>query len=381
MFEHPIEVIEIDEPDLDFTGYVCLSSLRGGVAFGGCRVDRSVTRDDVLELARCMSAKLAGHGLPCGGAKGGLRVDPRRADIGAVIQRFAERAAPLLTSRVVLGKDLGASTELLDQLYAALGIAQMHLVQRLPGGAGVPDRLRDLGGYVPHMTGLGVAWATRAAIGRDLGGLRVLIQGAGAVGMGTAVRLSAMGARIVGIGDVEAAAIKRDGFAIADLARAVTGGRLDTTDPGLGCDEVIAPRELLVRDADVLVLAAASNSVDLACASQIRAGVVVEGANFGLVAGGHDLLTRRGALAIPDVIASSASAAMVAHQIAARNAVPADALWARIEASIDRSVRQAMAIAQRTRTSVRDAYLAEIVPAAVEASGTAPAPPITGVPR
>jgi glutamate dehydrogenase (NAD(P)+) len=368
MFELPIEVIEIDEPDLDVTGYVCLSSLRGGVAFGGCRFDRSVTRDDVVELARCMSAKLAGHGLPCGGAKGGLRVDPRRADIRAVVQRFAERAAPLLTSSVVLGKDLGASNELLDHLYGCLGIPQMHLVQRLPGGGGVPDRLRDLQGYVPHMTGLGVAWATRAAVGRDLDGLRILIQGAGAVGMGAAVRLSAMGARVVGICDIETAVIRPGGFEIPALARAVTGGRLDASDPALGCDEVIAPRDMLVRDADVLVLAAASNSVDLACASQIRAGVVVEGANFGLVAGGHDVLTRRGALAIPDVIASSSSAAMVAHQIAARNAMPPDALWARIESSIDRSVRQATAIARRERTSVRDAYLTAIVPAAIGAA-------------
>src|SRR4051812_15248349 len=318
MFEQPIEVIEIDEPDLDVTGYVCLSSLRGGVAFGGCRFDRSVTRDVVVELARCMSAKLAGHGLPCGGAKGGLRVDPRRPDIRAVVQRFAERAAPLLGSRVILGKDLGASNELLDHLYASLGIPQMHLVQRLPDGTGVPDRLRELAGYVPHMTGLGVAWAARAAIGRELGGLRVLIQGAGAVGIGAAVRLSAMGAAIVGISDIETAVIRRDGFAIEALVRAVTGGRIDASSPALGCDEVLASRELLVRDADLLVLAAASRSVDLACASQIRAGVVVEGSNFGLCAGGHELLTRRGALAIPDVIASSSSAAMVAHQIAAR---------------------------------------------------------------
>jgi len=368
MFELPIDVIEIDEPDLDFTGYVCLSSLAGGLAFGGCRFDRSVTRADVVELARCMSAKLAGHGLPCGGAKGGLRVDPQRADIHAVVQRFAERAAPLLTSRVVLGKDLGASNDLLDHLYDCLGISQLHLVQRLPGGGDVPDRLRALQGYVPHMTGLGVAWATRAAVGRDLGGLRVLIQGAGAVGMGAAVRLSAMGARVVGICDIETAVIKRGGFAAAALARATTGGRIDASDPALACDEVIAPRDLLARDADVLVLAAASNSVDLACAAQIRAGVVVEGANFGLVAGGHDVLTRRGALAIPDVIASSSSAAMVAHQIAARNAVPPDVLWARIESSIERSVREAIAIARRERTSVRAAYLAAIVPAAIAAA-------------
>jgi hypothetical protein len=69
------------------------------------------------------------------------------------------------------------------------------------------------------------------------------------------------------------------------------------------------------------------------------------------------------------VIASSSSAAMVAHQIAERNALPSDVLWARIESCIDRSVRQATAIARSERTSVRDAYLTAIVPAAVAAGG------------
>jgi glutamate dehydrogenase (NAD(P)+) len=368
MFDVPLEVLEFDEPDLDVTGYVCLSSLGRGVAFGGCRFDPSVTREDVVKLARCMSAKLAGHGLPCGGAKGGLRVEPRRSDILAVVQRFAERAAPLLTSTVVLGKDLGASNELMDHLYACLGVPQLHLVQRLPGAASVPDRLRELRGYVPHMTGQGVAWATRAAVDRDVAGLRVLIQGAGAVGMGSAVRLSRMGAQIVGICDVEVAVMKRSGFAIDALLHAVSQGRIDPSDPALQHDEVISPRQMLVRDADVLVLAAASNTVDLTCAANIRAGVVVEGSNFGLVEGGHAVLSRRGVLAIPDVIASSSSAAMVAHQIAARNTMSPEVLWSGIEASIDRSVRQAIAIAKVERTSVRDAYLAHIVPIAVDAA-------------
>ena len=367
MFDVPLDVLEFDEPDLDVTGYVCVSSLGGGLAFGGCRFDPSVTRGDVIKLARCMSAKLAGHGLPCGGAKGGLRVDPRRSDILAVVQRFAERAAPLLTSRVVLGKDLGASNELMDHLYACLGVPQLHLVQRHPGAAGVPDRLRELRGYVPHMTGLGVAWATRAAVAGDIAGRGVLIQGAGAVGMGSAVRLAHMGARILGICDVEVAVLKRSGFAVDALLAAVRQGRIDPSDAALQPDEVISPRQMLVRDADVLVLAAASNTVDLACAANIRAGVVIEGSNFGLVEGGHAVLAGRGVLAIPDAIASSSSAAMVAHQIAARNALSPEVLWSGIEASIDRSIRQAMAIARVERTSVQDAYLAHVVPAAVGA--------------
>lgn len=101
------EVLEVPGPDGPL-GWLAVDTLVGGLAFGGLRVDPGVTRRDVEDLARVMTWKLAGHGLPVGGAKGGLRASPGEPGLPEKLARFAEAAAPLLRDRVVLGRDAGA---------------------------------------------------------------------------------------------------------------------------------------------------------------------------------------------------------------------------------------------------------------------------------
>lgn len=356
-----IEVVQVNDESLDLEGYVVVNSLSNGMAFGGCRFDPSVTREDVMHLAQCMTWKLASHGLPVGGAKGGLRVDPKDPRILEKVAAFGRAASRVLENRAVLGKDLGASNELLDHLYASISLPQMHIVRRRFPSSSVPERLRDLKGYIPHMTGQGVAWAARAALNGAVSGKRVLIQGAGAVGLGSAFRLVEMGARIVGMNDQQTALFKPEGFSMDELSRLISGGLIQPKNAGAGV-KVLKRDELLRQDADVLILAAGSNLVDGAMAEAIQCPLVIEGSNFGLLPEGRAVLFRRGIMAVPDVLANSASGAMVAFQMSSGNKYSIAELWPMIERNIDSNVRSTLELARTEKMDPRDAYVEIRVP-------------------
>lgn len=342
--------VEVVHPESGPLGWLCVDSLAGGLAFGGFRMSRSVTRAEVEELARCMTLKLVGHGSPTGGAKAGIRLDPMAEDRDDKLAFFASEVKDLLRDTVILGKDMGATDEAIDQMYASVGFPQLT-----PMGDGPVSRLRDLSGYRTHMTGLGVAFAARAALGGDLDGARVVIQGAGLVGLGSAVRLAAMGARVVGMSDVSRCLVWPEGVDVAWLEVRTRGPRsLRGADQG-----AVLPREALFGlDADLVVLAASSYSVGQEQVDAIRAPVVVEGCNMGFATGARAVAQDRGLTVIPDVIASSSSAAMVCRQLAARGGLTEEALWTAIESAITERVTAGMAAASDQGCSIRDAHIA-----------------------
>jgi glutamate dehydrogenase (NAD(P)+) len=348
--ERPPLTREIVHPDQGPLGWLCVDSVVDGVSFGGFRMTPDVTRDEVEELARCMTLKLAAHGSPVGGAKAGIRIDPRDPDSDALLAFFAAEVRDLLTDTVVLGKDMGATDMAIDGMYAAIGIPQLA-----PMGRSTITRLRDFEGYRRHMTGLGVAFAARAALGGSLEGARVVIQGAGLVGLGAAVRLGAMGAQIVAMSDLARCLVWPEGVNVAWLEARVGAPRsLRGADQG----HLIPRDDLFGLDADVVVLAASSYSVDPAHVSRIKAPLVVEGCNMGFAEGARVQAQERGLTVIPDVLASSSSAAMVCRQLAARGQLSEDELWTAIEAAITERVGAGMAMASERGCSVREAHIA-----------------------
>jgi glutamate dehydrogenase (NAD(P)+) len=195
------------------------------------------------------------------------------------------------------------------------------------------------------MAGAGAALAARAALGGTLRGARVAIQGAGALGIATAFRADAFGARVVAISDAEGSILDPDGIAVDSLSARLAAGRRE------------APRDAVFEaDADVLVLAGSSNSVGETIARRIVPRVIVEASTFGLQHAARIFLNHVGKHVVPDVVAASSSAAMVAHQLASGGNVEASELWSRIETAIDSSTRFALAGAGPGLTS-RDAHV------------------------
>jgi glutamate dehydrogenase/leucine dehydrogenase len=160
-----------------------------------------------------------------------------------------------------------------------------------------------------------------------------VIQGFGAVGVGAAVRLNEFGARIVGLSDHRHAWSFAEAVRTADIELMASTGRVRPDRTTIASARL--PRdELLSLESDLLILAAKSNSVSAEDAKHIRAKVVVEGSNFGLTKGARAVLLRRGVVVVPDLIASSSSAAMVAHQLCSKNSIAEEQLWSQIEGDI-----------------------------------------------
>ena len=339
-----LEVVEDSETGLK----AALAVVRGaGLSFGGTRFSSQSDPNEVVDLALCMEAKLRPHRPEIGGAKAGFFCSPQDPRLPQLLAKAAITWRPLLQERVILGKDMGASNALIADLYAAVDLPQLGPLR----DPSVPRWLRDFPGYRSHMTGQGVCWALKEVHGGQLKGVRVAIQGAGAVGLGSAVRLLREGARIVAISDIEHTVLLREELEEDELMGLVKQGRLRTEGGAVrGC----GPREqLFFEEVDALVLAASSHSLDSALAESLVADCLVEGSNFGLTPAAREALALRGRTVIPDVMASSASAAMVAHQLHARGrAAPTD-LWADIEACIRREVRDGLQHWRRCGESLR----------------------------
>ncbi len=362
-----MEVLEIVDQGLDFKGYIAIDSLVEGMSFGGFRFHPSVSRQQVVYLARCMTWKLAGHGLPVGGAKGGICVDPQNPNILKILETFAEQASSVLKSKTILGKDVGATDAFIDHMYKHISIPQMHIVKAKYGNA-VPNRLREMRGYQKHMTGLGVSWAANSILHGNMNGRTFVIQGSGAVGIGTAYRVIQMGAKVIGISDVNKSISNREGIPFDQLVNAAQGGNLVTQKLKCSYKEA-SPSELFSVEADVVVLAATSHSVTVEMADSIESPVVIEGANFGLAPEARSKLRQRGVVVVPDIIASSSSAAMVAHQMALGNALSEEELWKKIQQSIQRSVQGSAEISKVENIDLREAYIRMYTPQYLEAVG------------
>ena len=330
-------VIEVIEPSLGLEGYLAVDTVRNGIAFGGLRIDLSVTRSMITDLSRRMSLKLAPHGAPVGGAKAGLRGSPTDPRLARWLEVFAQRCSGELRNRTMLGKDMGATDGALATLYRRLDIPQLR-------------------GYRRHMTALGIAWSAGAVLANDVRGRRVLIQGFGAVGAGVAARLSRMGAVIVGVSDRQRGFYHADGLPCEALLRARTPDNELDRERCRFPHEVIPRDELVSADADLLVLAAGSYLVDRIVAARIRCPLVIEGANIGLKECAQAELHRRGVTVVPDVIANSTSAALVGHQLASGNALTRRAVWTRIRSAVESAVHRTLGHAERAGIPSHQAF-------------------------
>lgn len=347
---------EIRNAELGLEGYLAVHSVVDGVAFGGMRIDPNVTGIMVEGLASRMAMKLSGHGYPIGGAKAGLRADPNDPNLPRLLREFAEQCRGELTSRTILGKDMGAKDWMIETLYGSLCIPQLDIVRRRKNGEKCPKSISELDGYIERMTGQGVLWAVQEALDKNLEGKRVLIQGAGIVGTGVATRLIESGALVVGMSDRLKAVFDSAGLPLSLFEGGKENEGLLQKHSIPTTAHIMERDDLLSLQADVLILAAGSLMVDTHSAFSIRCPIVVEGANFPLCSEARQLLHDRGVWVVPDVIASSSSAALVTHQIASANTCAADSLWLSIQSNIEMHVRNSKQISDLLNINTVEAF-------------------------
>ena len=272
---------------------------------GGLRYHPDVDLDGVRALAAGMTWKTALAGLPFGGAKGGLDVDPKalspaelqRATRG-VMDKLEKVLGPM---RDIMAPDMGSGPAEMAWLMDEYGRLHGHTPAIVTG------KPVELGGTVGRVeaTGEGVAIVTRemaAATGLPLAGARVAIQGFGNVGSHAAAALARLGCRIVAVSDALGAVRNPAGLDVDELVRRARSGIVGHEGMTV---ERITNDELLATDCEILVPAAVGGVLNAATAGAVRARLVVEGANGPTTPEADRLLAGAGALVVPDILANA----------------------------------------------------------------------------
>ena len=299
--------IELDNGTVaHFEGYRVQHNLSRGPGKGGVRFHQDVTLSEVMALAAWMSVKNAAVNVPYGGAKGGVRIDPRQYS-----QNELEKVARRYTSEIglIIGptKDIPApDVNTNEKVMAWMMDTYSQNVGATATGV-VTGKPLELGGSLGRReaTGRGVfTVGVEAAqlIGLPIEDARVAVQGFGNVG-GIAGKLFAnAGAKIVAVQDHTGTVYRDGGLDVAALLEHVreTGGV-----SGFKEADVMADDEFWGVDCDILIPAALEGQINKDTAGRVKARMVIEGANGPTTPTADDILNDKGVLVLPDVIANA----------------------------------------------------------------------------
>jgi glutamate dehydrogenase (NAD(P)+) len=291
-----------------FEGYRVHHNVTRGPAKGGIRYHPMVSLDEIKALAMWMTWKCAVIGIPFGGAKGGVVVDPASLSTGE-LERLTRRYAAELLPLMGPEKDIPAPDVNTDEQVMAwfMDTFSMNKGYSVPGV--VTGKPLAIGGSQGRggATSLGVTYALFAALReRDLrpSDVSVAIQGFGKVGSGVAAHLHDAGCTVVAVSDVGGGVLNRRGLNPQALTRhrRETGSSTVATFPGA---DRISNDELLALDVDVLVPAALEGVIRADNVDTVQAGIVVEAANGPTTPAADKVLDDRGCLVVPDVLANA----------------------------------------------------------------------------
>lgn len=290
----PAKVLLVRDPAVGLRGIVVVDNAACGPAVGGIRMAPDITVSEVARLARAMTFKNAAAGLPHGGAKGGIIADP---SVDAVTKERLIRAyARGIRSLVeyVPGPDMGTDESCMAYIHDEIGRAVG--LPRVLGGIPL-DRI--------GATGFGLAICAEVAApyaSIELRGARVAIQGFGAVGSHAARFLAARGCVLVGVCDARASILNPAGLDVAALSAhkdkagtvaGFSGGRESSRDDIVGVD------------CDIWIPAARPDVLHADNVGQLKARLILQGANIPATAEAEGMLHQRGILSVPDFIANA----------------------------------------------------------------------------
>lgn len=289
-----------------FTGYRIQHNLGRGPAKGGIRYHPDVSLNEVRALAMWMTWKCAVVGIPFGGGKGGVVVEPRRLskrELEGLTRRFTSEISVLIgPERDIPAPDVNTNPQIMAWM---MDTYSMHAGYTVPGV--VTGKPLSLGGSEGRneATGRGVVFAVEEAckqIGMDLKGARVAVQGFGNVG-GTAARFIAeRGATLVAVADARGGVANEQGL---DVSRLLAWYQEHGTVAGSPGGEPIDNAQLLAMDCDILIPAALESQITADNAGAVKAKIVAEGANGPCTPDADAEFARRGIFVIPDILCNA----------------------------------------------------------------------------
>jgi len=288
-----------------FTGYRAQHNDAVGPTKGGVRFHPDVTEDEVKALSIWMSLKCGIVDLPYGGGKGGIVCDPRQMSFRE-LERLSRGYVRAISQIVGPTKDIPAPDVMTNSQIMAWMMDEYSRIREFDAPGFITGKPLVLGGSHGRETATarGVTIMINEALkkkGIHLKDARVIIQGFGNAGSYLAKFMHDAGAKVVGISDVYGGLYDKDGLDIEYL--------LDRRD-SFGTvtklfKNTLSNREFLEQECDILVPAAIENQITADNADRIRASIVVEAANGPTTLEATRILTERGVLIVPDVLASA----------------------------------------------------------------------------
>lgn len=315
ILEHPKRQLIVEFPvtmDDDsievFTGYRVQHNVALGPAKGGVRYHPNVSLDEVKSLAFWMTFKCAVMGLPYGGAKGGIKIDPKqysKKELERVSRRyFSEISIVVGPDKDIPAPDVNTTPDIMawfmDTYSMNVGYSSMGVVTGKPVGLGGSQGRTEA-------TGRGVSTAAALAAkakGMDISKMTVAIEGFGNVGKYAALIMSKeKGAKVVALSDSKGAVYNSNGFDIEELMKYKDEHGTISDYPK--AESKMSNEELKTLDVDILIPAALENSITPEIARNVKAKIIVEGANGPLMTGTDEILNEKGVLIVPDILANA----------------------------------------------------------------------------
>jgi glutamate dehydrogenase (NAD(P)+) len=277
-----------------------------GPTKGGIRFDIDVDLGEVAALAMWMTWKCSIVGVPFGGAKGGVRINPMnlsRAELQRVTRRFTMEIINVIGPDTdIPAPDLGTNEQVMAWM---MDTYSQHVGHAVP--AIVTGKPPALGGSVARReaTGRGLMFLlpqAASAVGLNPVEATIAIHGFGNVGRYAAVAAHETNARVVSVSDISGAVYNREGLDIPAVGKWVDENRFLEGYPDA---DFIEGNAIFGLDVDVLVPAAVQNVLRADNAAEVKAKLIIEGANNPTTLEADDLLRERDVLIVPDILANA----------------------------------------------------------------------------
>jgi glutamate dehydrogenase (NAD(P)+) len=289
-----------------FQGYRVTHNVARGPSKGGIRYHQDVTLDEVKALAMWMTWKCALMGIPFGGAKGGVVVDPKQLSRGE-LERMTRRYTTEIINEIgpekdIPAPDVGTDGSVMAWIFDTYSMNKGHSVLGV-----VTGKPLAIGGSLgrEEATARGALYCVREAVRKKqmtLAGTTVAVQGFGNVGSYLAKFLAEDGAMVIAISDSTAGLHNPNGIDVqAALAYKHETGSL----AGFRGAEPISNEELLLLECDVLAPCALEQVITAENADKVKAKIIVEGANGPVTPAADEILEDRGVLVLPDILANA----------------------------------------------------------------------------
>ena len=314
ILKNPMRVLEVSFPvKLDdgtvktFIGYRSQHNNAVGPFKGGLRFHPDVTKDEVKALSTWMTFKCSVAGIPYGGGKGGMAINPKdysKAELERISKGFAKAISPIIGEKVdIPAPDVNTNGQIMSWMVDAYE----EVVGKSTKGVFTGKPL-EFGGSLARTeaTGYGVNLTAKKALAKlniDVKGATYAVQGFGNVGFYTAYYAHKDGAKIVAFSNVDVAIYNENGIDMEAVIKDFKENGCISENKGYGKD--ITNAELLELEVDVLTPCALENQITSENADRIKAKVITEGANGPTTPEADEILFKKGIIVIPDILANS----------------------------------------------------------------------------